>query len=132
MTKWLLAIFMGAILAGPVQGGESAQQVDKLAAKYSVPAEEIAALRQKGMGWGEIGHALAISQKAGAPLADVVKLRDSGMGWGAICGKYGFKLGDVARKSKEMGPREGGRGERGPRHERGGREWHGGHGGGRR
>ena len=80
------------------------KQVSKLASKYNVTEAQIRSMRTdgKGMGWGEIGHALAISQKAGVPLADVLKLRESGMGWGEIAKKYNFKLGDVTGKAKDI------------------------------
>lgn len=70
----------------------------ELAARYGVTQEEVAALREKGMGWGEIKHALAISEKAGVPLSEVVKLRQDGMGWGQVAQHYGFKLGEATGK----------------------------------
>ena len=77
-------------------------QVSKLAAKYDVPPAEITSLRSRGLGWGEIGHALAIAQRAGVSVDDVMKLRRSGMGWGRISQKYGFKLGAVTGRAKEI------------------------------
>jgi hypothetical protein len=77
----------------------------ELAGEYNVLESEILALRDKGMGWGEVGHALAISQRAGVPLKDVLALRDSGMGWGEIAQKYNFKLGEVTGKAKDVGAR---------------------------
>lgn len=82
----------------PAQENRGAQkQVDKLTAEFGVSAKEVAGLRAKGLGWGEVRHALAIARKSGQPVSEVMKLRDSGMGWGEIAQHYGFKLGDVSR-----------------------------------
>jgi hypothetical protein len=74
--------------------------VTELSRKYNVPESEIVALREKGLGWGEVGHALAIAQKSGKPLSEVMALRDSGLGWGQISQKYGFKLGEIKKEAK--------------------------------
>ena len=103
-TKWIPLTLMGLTLALPLRAAAikgTDKQVDKLAAQFKVPESQITDLRAKGLGWGEISNALAISQKAGAPLADVLKLRDSHMGWGKIAQKYGFKLGDAVGKPHE-------------------------------
>src|SRR5207247_1341589 len=72
------------------------RKVAELAERFKVPEQQVSDLRAKGLGWGEVSHALGIAQKAGVPVADVMKLRDSGMGWGRIAKNYGFKMGDVA------------------------------------
>lgn len=80
------------------------KQGEKLAAQFGVTQQEVYDLRAKGLGWGEVRHALAIARKADVPVADVLKRRDSGMGWGKISQHYGFKLGEAARgalKDKE-------------------------------
>lgn len=71
------------------------KQGEKLAAQFGVTQQEVFDLRAKGLGWGEVRHALAIARKADVPVADVLKLRDSGMGWGKISQNYGFKLGEA-------------------------------------
>ncbi|MEK9145451.1 MAG: hypothetical protein AAB339_07575, partial [Elusimicrobiota bacterium] len=73
------------------------KQVDKLTTEFGVSAKEVTDLRARGMGWGEIRHALAISRAAGQPMTEVLKLRDSGMGWGKVAKHYGFKMGDMDR-----------------------------------
>lgn len=117
--KWTMIIILGLGLAplyaeGPPSAttppdSPAAQtpkpkpsKVSELAGRYNVPEKDVSDLRDKGMGWGEIKHALAISQKSGQPLSEVMKLRDSGMGWGKIAKQYGFKLGEVAGKGHKM------------------------------
>ncbi|MBI4057258.1 MAG: hypothetical protein HY399_06900 [Elusimicrobia bacterium] len=78
------------------------EKMAALAKKYNVPETDVQTLRDKKMGWGEIGHALAIAQKSGKPLSEITALRDSGMGWGEIAKKYGFKLGEIVRKAKKI------------------------------
>lgn len=83
----------------------------KLAAEYKVPAADIERMRADKLGWGEIGDALAISQKAGVPVDQVLAQRKSGLGWGEIAQKYGFTLGDVVSKAKAV-EREGRKADR--------------------
>lgn len=82
------------------------KHLEKLSSEFGVTEARLVELREKGMGWGEIGHALAIAQKSGKPLDDVLKLRESGMGWGEIAKQYGFKLGEIkgnAKKAEALG-----------------------------
>lgn len=90
--------------AKPMENKGQEKQVAKLAAKFNVSEADIRAMRSdgKGMGWGEIGHALAIAQKSGQPLADILKLRESKMGWGEIAKKYNLKLGEITGKAKDI------------------------------
>jgi len=67
---------------------------------FGVPDAQILSLRDKGMGWGEIGHVLAVSQVTGKRPSDVLKYRDYGMGWGEIVGMYGLDLGYVRGRAK--------------------------------
>jgi hypothetical protein len=75
----------------------SDKQVSRLAAEYQVTEQQVVDLRNRGMGWGEVRHALSISKRADVPLADVLKLRDSGMGWGQIAHKYELKVDGKVR-----------------------------------
>ncbi len=70
----------------------------RIAAEFDVPESEVLDLRDKGLGWGEIRHALAISRRSGQPTSEILKLRESGMGWGQISRKFGFKLGEATGK----------------------------------
>ncbi|MBI5630610.1 MAG: hypothetical protein HY921_06980 [Elusimicrobia bacterium] len=124
--KWIMAAMLSLGLTAPAGAEEAAKteppkdeavktvepkedadrKAGELAARYNVSKEDVKQLRDKGLGWGEIRHALGIAQEAGVPLADVMKLRDSGMGWGKIAQNYGFKLGEITGRNPEMGARE--------------------------
>lgn len=79
----------------------------RLAEEFGVGETTVQELRAKGLGWGEVRHALAISRRSGQPVEEVMKLRDSGLGWGEIAKRYGFKLGELSKPAKEPGPGEG-------------------------
>lgn len=91
----------------PAAEAESPAERDRKASafaeKYKVESKDVQALRDKGLGWGEVDHALAISEKSGKPTSEILKLRDSGMGWGKIAQEYGFKLGDL-KSGKDARP----------------------------
>lgn len=78
-------------------GEEAARQrrAGELASRYRVSREKVLELRERGLGWGEVDHAFAISQRSGRPLVEVLGLRDQGMGWGEIARSYGFSLGEA-------------------------------------
>ncbi|HVE12365.1 MAG TPA: hypothetical protein VNI01_03130 [Elusimicrobiota bacterium] len=90
----------------------TSREVSRIASEFKVTDQQVLDLRKQGLGWGEVRHALAISQKAGVPVGDVMKLRQSGMGWGKIAQNYGFKLGDVSGKGRERVDRDDKRGDR--------------------
>src|SRR3989339_664738 len=72
-----------------------------LAKKFNVTEQVIIDLRNKDFGYGEIMHALVISSKSGQPLDTIVALRESGMGWGEIAKKYDLKLGTITSEVKK-------------------------------
>jgi len=74
--------------------------VNKLSEKFDVPEITVLELRESGMGWGEVGHALSLAERSGEPLDEIVALRESGMGWGQIAKKYDLKLGKVKKDVK--------------------------------
>ncbi|MBI3547582.1 MAG: hypothetical protein HY078_00880 [Elusimicrobia bacterium] len=82
------------------------KHVAALSAAYDVTPERIKELRAKGMGWGEIRHALAISKRANVPLEDVLKQRRSEKGWGQVARHYGFSLGEVSGKGADRSDRK--------------------------
>lgn len=73
----------------------------KLAAEFKVSEAEVQALREKNMGWGEIRHALSLSQRSGRPLPEIVDLRESGMGWGEIAARYNVAPGEEKKSTIE-------------------------------
>ncbi len=68
-------------------------KVGALAKEFAVPERQVAELREKGMGWGEVRHALSLSQRSGKSVTEVMALRDSGLGWGQVAHRLGVKLG---------------------------------------
>lgn len=109
--------------AKPVPGQR--KQIDKLTSEFGVTKEEVAGLRDKGLGWGEVRHALALSQKTGKPVGEIMKMREDGMGWGEIAKKEGVKLGPdrmgKGTEPKGAGPKSD-RGPGGDRPDRGPKE----------
>lgn len=81
----------------------------RLAEEFGVGEAAVLELRAKGLGWGEVRHALTISRRSGQPVEEVLKLRDSGLGWGEIAKRYGFKLGEASRPEKGPEMEEGAR-----------------------
>lgn len=78
----------------------------ELAGEFGVPESEIGALRAQGLGWGEIGRALAIARRAGVSLDDVLTVRRSGKSWDQVASKYNMSLADLTtevRRIERMG-----------------------------
>lgn len=77
------------------------RMASRLAKEFATTEDEVKGLREQGLGWGEVRHALEISRRSGQPVSEVMKLRNNGMGWGQIARHYGFKLGDVAGRGRD-------------------------------
>jgi len=77
---------------------------EKILGKYSerfgVDTETLADLRAERFGYGEISHALVLSEKTGKPLDEIVAMRDDGKGWGQIADEHGVKLREATREVK--------------------------------
>lgn len=56
----------------------------RLAERYGVPYEEIMGWFCKGYGFGEIDLAYEMSVQSGIPVTEIFAMRESGMGWGNI------------------------------------------------
>ncbi len=52
----------------PVENKGARKQVDRLSAEFGVTEAEVRDLRAKGLGWGEVRHALGIARKAEVPV----------------------------------------------------------------
>ncbi|MBI5622165.1 MAG: hypothetical protein HY924_00155 [Elusimicrobia bacterium] len=95
-----------------------AAQADKLASEFGVERVVVTGLRDQGLGWGEVRHALSLSKRSGQSLDEIMRLRESGMGWGQIANKHDLKLvepkaGASGKERKEeagSGSRESGAG----------------------
>jgi hypothetical protein len=88
--------------SGALAAAEQPPALSRVASKYGVSQKELSVLREQGMGWSEIGHAVAIAKKSGQPLADVVDLRKSGLDWSQIARRFGFTVTDVAAEASEV------------------------------
>ena len=56
----------------------------KLAELYGVPYEEIMGWFCQGFGFGEIDLAYSLSVQTGTPVAQIFAMKQSGLGWGEI------------------------------------------------
>jgi hypothetical protein len=65
-------------------GNERQPKADTLAQKYGVTYEEIMSWFCQGFGFGEIDLAYGLSLETGIPVADIFAMRQSGLGWGEI------------------------------------------------
>ena len=85
----------------PTSQGEL-KVISKLAKQFKVEEQAIVNLRMEGYGYGEISHALVVSEKSGKSLDEITALRNSGMGWGEIAKKYDLKLGTINAEAKKV------------------------------
>ena len=110
--RWLTPV-LGMLLAAPVIAADydttrrddttqvqtnregksppASRKARKLAREFNQNPADVQALRDRGMGWGEIRQALWISQQSDRPVNEIVELRDSGMGWGEIAARYNLE-----------------------------------------
>ncbi len=65
-------------------GAEPHPTGTKLAARYGVSYNEIMGWFCQGYGFGEIDLAYSLSGQSGVPVAEIFAMRQSGMGWGDI------------------------------------------------
>jgi hypothetical protein len=85
-----------------------AARVGELATQYGVTQERVNAMRQLGMGWGELENALALARQVAAnsvgtstpltmdlALDAILAARAEGRGWGEIAKSYGIRWGDI-------------------------------------
>lgn len=68
----------------PCTGANPHPTGSKLAARYGVSYNEIMSWFCQGFGFGEIDLAYSLSQQSGVPVAQIFAMRQSGMGWGEI------------------------------------------------
>lgn len=74
--------------------------LEKYTERFGVDTETLADLRAERLGYGEISHALVLSEMTEKPLDEVVAMRESGKGWGQIADESGVKLGKVRKEVK--------------------------------
>ncbi|MBI4004073.1 MAG: hypothetical protein HY353_03545 [Candidatus Omnitrophica bacterium] len=76
---------------------------ERLAQEFNVEADVVTGLRDEGLGFGEIHHALSLAEQlpGGATqenIDQIMSLRQEGMGWGEIAHEYDTTLGEVTRR----------------------------------
>lgn len=74
--------------------------LEKYSERFGVDTEILADLRAERLGYGEISHALVLSEKTGKTLDEIVAMRDAGKGWGQIADELGVKLRETRREVK--------------------------------
>lgn len=74
--------------------------LEKYAERFDVDTETLADLRAQRLGYGEISHALVLSEMTERPLDEIVAMRDAGKGWGQIANEYEVKLRKVRKEVK--------------------------------
>ena len=74
--------------------------LEKYSERFGVDTETLADLRAERLGYGEISHALVLSEMTERPLDEIVAMRDAGKGWGQIADECGVKLREATREVK--------------------------------
>jgi len=74
--------------------------LEKYAERFGVDTETLVDLRAQRLGYGEISHALVLSEMTEKPLDEIVAMRDAGKGWGQIANEYEVKLRKVRKEVK--------------------------------
>lgn len=78
----------------------------RLAQKYGVSYDDIIALKNKGVGYGEMGilySLLAKTKDRGSTVDGLLAMRANGLGWGEIAKVYGVSLKEISGAGKPMG-----------------------------
>jgi hypothetical protein len=102
-----LSLFVGGALAAPDTGlqmlgfhGDSSspsssadRMAEALAKKFGVSTQSVMDLRDMGLGWGEVSHALELSALSVMKPDAIAQMHLDGMGWGEIAKSLGVKLG---------------------------------------
>jgi len=75
---------------------------EKILGKYSerfgVDRETLADLRSERLGYGEISHALVLSEMTERSQNEIMAMRRAGKGWGEIADELGVKLREARRE----------------------------------
>jgi len=74
--------------------------LEKYAGRYGVDIDILADLRAQRLGYGEISHALVLSEMTGKSLDEIVAMRQADKGWGQIADELGVNLGKVTKEVK--------------------------------
>ncbi len=74
--------------------------LEKYGERFGVDIDTLADLRAQRLGYGEISHALVLSEMSGKSLNEIVAMREADKGWGQIADELGVKLGEAKREVK--------------------------------
>ncbi len=66
----------------------------EISTQYSVPLTSVVDLHNAGWGYGEIVKLYQFAQLTGKTAADIQAMRNSGLGWGEIAQALGIKVGE--------------------------------------
>lgn len=79
------------------------EAADRFAERHGVSRDELTRLeREEGMSWGDISHALAISERSKRPLSEILEHRRSGDNWRGISKRYELDYSKVRQGARRM------------------------------
>lgn len=74
----------------------AAQPAERFAERHGVSGEELNRLRrEERMSWGDISHALSISERSKRPLPEILERRRSGESWKDMSKRYELDYSQV-------------------------------------
>jgi len=74
--------------------------LEKYSERFGVDTETLADLRAQRLGYGEISHALVLSEMTERSQNEIITMRRAGKGWGQIADECGVKLREATREVK--------------------------------
>jgi len=74
--------------------------LEKYSERFGVDTETLADLRAQRLGYGEISHALVLSEMTERSQNEIIAMRRAGKGWGQIADELGVKLREARREVK--------------------------------
>jgi len=74
--------------------------LEKYSERFGVDTETLADLRAQRLGYGEISHALVLSEMTERSQNEIIAMRRAGKGWGQIADECGVKLREATREVK--------------------------------
>lgn len=74
--------------------------LEKYSERFGVDTETLADLRAQRLGYGEISHALVLSEMTERSQNEIIAMRRAGKGWGQIADECGVKLREARKEVK--------------------------------
>ena len=74
--------------------------LEKYSERFGVDVDTLADLRAQRLGYGEISHALILSEMTEKSQNEIIAMRRAGKGWGQIANELGVKLREARREVK--------------------------------